>query len=216
MISGLRLVQAVYLSCIDTNSVYKWIEKIFHKTNLTEEIHQVHLKQFLSLWYIRRKPCTYLASKLALYLNRPKRASTWTLSPRSTIGCVHNDFRAYDRCKPCTYLALRLELYPNRSKWASTWASSPRSVIGCVQNDFCAYVMFGTNRAPILHWHYHCLRMDWNKIPHDQCRTFDAYGTFETIFEPMARSTQTMHLSCVKISTIPKRTKARIHFSLVT
>jgi hypothetical protein len=216
MISGLRLAQAVYLSYIDTNSVSKWIETIFHMTNVTDEIHRVHLKRFLSLWYICRKPCTYFASRLALYPNRPKRATTWTSSPRGTIGCIHNDFWAYDQCKPCTYLVLRLELSPNRPKWASTWASSPRSVIGCVQNDFCAYGMFGTNRAPILHWHYHCLRMDWNEIPHDQCHIGDPSGASKTIFEPMARSTQTVHLSCVKISTISKQTKASIHLSLIT
>jgi hypothetical protein len=32
----------------------------------------VHPKLFLSLWYVRRKPCTYLALRLALSPNVPK------------------------------------------------------------------------------------------------------------------------------------------------
>jgi hypothetical protein len=55
----------------------------------------VRPKWFLCLQYIRRKPCTYLVSRLALCPNRPKQASTCASSPRSTIGCVQNDFRAY-------------------------------------------------------------------------------------------------------------------------
>jgi hypothetical protein len=41
------------------------------------------------------KPCTYLASRLALSPNRTKWAFTWALSSRSTIRCVQNDFEAY-------------------------------------------------------------------------------------------------------------------------
>jgi hypothetical protein len=49
----------------------------------------------MSLRYVRRKPCTYLASRLAQSPNRLNRASTWASSPRSTIGCVQNNFWAY-------------------------------------------------------------------------------------------------------------------------
>jgi hypothetical protein len=45
---------------------------------------------FLSIWYVPYKPCTYLASRLALSPNRPNRASTWAPSPRSTNKCVQN------------------------------------------------------------------------------------------------------------------------------
>jgi hypothetical protein len=67
----------------------------FHMTNVTGEIDRVHPKWFLSLWYVRRKPCNYLASRLALSPNRPKQASIWASLARSTIGCVQNDFRVY-------------------------------------------------------------------------------------------------------------------------
>jgi hypothetical protein len=55
--------------------------------------------------------------------------------------------------KPWTYIASRLPLSPNRLNHASTWDSSPRSTIGFVQKNFWAYRTFGTNCAPILHWH---------------------------------------------------------------
>jgi hypothetical protein len=41
-------------------------------------------------------------------------------------------------------------------------------------------------------------------------------GASKTIFEPMVRSTQTMHLSCIKISTISKWTKRSFQLSLIT
>jgi hypothetical protein len=171
MISKWCLAQTMHLSCTDTNTVSKWIETRFQMTNVTEKIHRVRPKWFLSLLYIQRKLCTCLASRLALCLYRPK--------------------------------------------WASTWSTSSKSTIECVQNDFCAYGTFGANRAPILHWHYHHLQMDWNEIPHDQCHIGDPSGVSKIISDPMLRSAQTVHLSCVKVSTISKQTKTSIHLSLV-
>jgi hypothetical protein len=76
--------------------------------------------------------------------------------------------------------------------------------------------MFGANREPILHWHCHCLQLDWNEIPHDQCQLGDPLAVSKTTSEPMVRSPQIVHLSCVKICTISKQTKTSIHLSLVT
>jgi hypothetical protein len=142
----------VHLSCTETNTVSKWIETIFHLNLVTYENHLVYLKQFLSLWYVWRKPCTYHAPKLTLSLKGPKGDSTWPTSPRSSIGCVQNDFlRLWNIwCKLWTYLAPRLTLSPNGPKQDSTWPTSPRSSIGCVQNDLWAYGTFGANCAPIL------------------------------------------------------------------
>jgi hypothetical protein len=36
------------------------------------------------------------------------------------------------------------------------------------------------------------------------------------IFDPMVHSVQTVHLSCVKVSTITKQTEMSFHLSLVT
>jgi hypothetical protein len=170
--SMVRSTQTVQLSCSDTNTVPEWTEMRFHLSLVTLEHHRVHLKWFPSLWYVRRKPCTYLVSRLAQSPNGPKWGSTWALSPRSSVGCIQKRFLSlwYFWHKPCTNLASRLALSGNKPKRDSTWLKSPSSSIMCVQNDFWACGMFGTNRAPILHRHPHCPRIDWNEVPHDPHR----------------------------------------------
>jgi hypothetical protein len=150
------LAQTMHLSFTDTNTISKWTKTWFHKTHVTLEFPRVRPKWFMRLWFVRHKPCTYLASRLALSLNGPNQASTW--------------------------------------------ASSPRSTIGSVQNDFCAYGMFNVNCALILH--QHCLQMDQNEIRHDPRHLGVPSGASKMISEVVVRSAQTVHLSCVKISTI--------------
>jgi hypothetical protein len=147
-----RLAQTMHLFSTDTNTVSKRTEMRFHKTHVTSVFYRVCLIWFLSLWYVRHKPCTYLASRLSLSPNRLKWASTWALSLSSTIGCVQNDFLSLWHVwrKPWTYLALTLTLYPNGLKWDSTWPMSSRRSIGCIQNEFWDDGMFVANCAPIL------------------------------------------------------------------
>ena len=57
--------------------------------------HRERPKRYLTIWYIWFKPCTYLAPTLTPSPNGPKQDSTRPTSPRSSIGCVQNDFRAY-------------------------------------------------------------------------------------------------------------------------
>jgi hypothetical protein len=117
---------------------------------------------FLTLRYVQRKRCTNLASRVALSPNGPNRASGAS-SPRSPIECVQNDFLClwYVRCKLCTYLCTDTSTVSKRTK-----------------------TRFHTTRHL--------------RVPS---------GTSKTIYEPMVRSVQTMHISCVKISTISKRTE---------
>jgi hypothetical protein len=58
--------------------------------------------------------------------------------------------------------------------------------------------------------------MDQNKIRHDPRHLWVPSGASKMIAEPMVQSAQTMHLSCVKISTVSKRTETSFHFSLIT
>jgi hypothetical protein len=90
-----------------------------------------------------------------------------------------------------------------------------RCTFGCVQNNFEAYGTSGANHAAILHRYKHCLQMNQNEIPHEPCH-LPLPGVSKTIFEPVIRSTQTAHLSCIKISTISKWTETSMHLSLVT
>jgi hypothetical protein len=104
--------------------------------------------------------------------------------------------------KPWTNLALRLALSPNRPKRAITWASSSRSTIGCVQNDFWAYGTFGakpcTYRTPILTLSLNGPKLDsiWPTSP--RCLS----SVSKTIFKPMVRSSQAVHLSCSNTKTL--------------
>jgi hypothetical protein len=82
----------LHLSCTDTNTISKWTKTRFNMTHVTLDFHWARSKQFLRLWYVWNKPYTNLASRIALFLNGLNRASTWASSPRSTIGCVQNDF----------------------------------------------------------------------------------------------------------------------------
>jgi hypothetical protein len=63
-----------------------------------------------------RKWSTYLALTQTLSPNGKKRDSTCPTLPRSSIGCVENNFWAlwFIQHKPHTYLASRLALSPNR------------------------------------------------------------------------------------------------------
>jgi hypothetical protein len=148
----LCLAQIVHLSWTDNNTISKWTKTWFHMTHVTSEFHRVRPKWFLRLWYVWHKPCTYLASRLALCLNGLNRASTWASPPRSTMRCVQNNLWACGTfgAKPCTYLTSRLALSPNELNQASTRASSPRSTIRYIQNDFWSFGTFSANHAPIL------------------------------------------------------------------
>jgi hypothetical protein len=144
-----RLAQTMHLSCTNTNTISKWKEERFHMTHVTKEFHWLRAKQFLSLCYIRRKPCTYLGSRLALSPSWPSFHLSLITSKYHQVRPKRLLSRWYVRRKLCTYLAPTLTLNPNRKKWDSTWPTSPRSSIMCFQNDFRAYGTFDTNHVPI-------------------------------------------------------------------
>jgi hypothetical protein len=83
-----RMAQTMHPSCTATSTISKRTERRFYMTHITLLFHRVRPKWFLSLRYVRGKPCTYLESRLALSPKGPKRDSTRPTSPRSSIGCV--------------------------------------------------------------------------------------------------------------------------------
>jgi hypothetical protein len=105
----------------------------------------------MSLWFVRHRPCTYIASRVAVSSSGPKQTFTWGchLGVASSASKMIPEPRYIWR-KPCTYLAPTLTPSPNALKWDSTWLTSLRSSIGFVQNNFWAYGTFGANREPIL------------------------------------------------------------------
>jgi hypothetical protein len=98
------LAQTVHLPCTNTNTVSKHTKTRFDMTDVTLEFHRVRPKWFLTLLYVQRKPCTHLVSRLALCPNRPRWASTWALSPSSTIGSVQNDYQPMVRLAQTVHL----------------------------------------------------------------------------------------------------------------
>ena len=143
----------VQLSCIKISTISEQTKSSLHFSLFNYEYHRVRLKWFLSLWCIRRKPCTYILPKQTLSLNKPKQDSIWHTSLRIYIRCVLIDFLSisFVPCRPCIYLASRLALCANRPNRASTWAPSLRSTNKCVQNGFLDYGALGAKCAPILH-----------------------------------------------------------------
>ena len=109
------LAQTMHQSCTETNTISKRTKSRFQITHVIKKVYLVCSNWFMSIWYVPCKPCTYLASRLALYPNRPNWAFTLAPLPRSTspkwvliLWCI--------RSKPCTYFAPKLTQSPNISK----------------------------------------------------------------------------------------------------
>jgi len=88
------LTQTMHRFCVRISSILKCTESSFRLSLVTLKYHRERPKRFRSLWYVCCKPCTYLALKLTLSPNGPKRDCTRPMSPRSSIGCIQNDFWA--------------------------------------------------------------------------------------------------------------------------
>jgi hypothetical protein len=56
-----RSAQIVHLSCVKISTISKQTELSFH-LSLVTEYHLVCPKRLLKLWYVWRKPCTYLTT----------------------------------------------------------------------------------------------------------------------------------------------------------
>ena len=62
----------------------------------------------------------------------------------------------------------------------------------------------------------HYLQTDRNKIPLEPRHLGVPSGASKMIFGTRVHSVQNLHLSCIKITTISKRTETSIHLSLIT
>jgi hypothetical protein len=181
-----RSTQTVDLSCTKISCISKQTKTSIHLSLVTLEYHRVRPKWFLSLWYVCRKPCTYLAPMLKLSQKGLKWDSTWPTSPRCSSGVSKMILSSwYVRHKPCMNLAPILTLSPNAMKLDSTRPTSPRCSIRCVQNDLWAYGMFDANRTPILHQSQHYLQKDRNDHPLEPCHLGVPSGASKIISEPM-------------------------------
>jgi hypothetical protein len=90
------------------------------------------------------------------------------------------------------------------------------SSIECAQNNFWAYCTFGAYREPMLHGDWRYLQIDQNELPLDAHHLVVPSGVSKMIFEPIARSAQTVQQSYVEINTISKRTQMSFHLTHIT
>ena len=86
----------------------------------------------------------------------------------------------------------------------------------CVQNDFRAYGTYDANRAPILRQDWHYLQMDRNELPLEPCNLVLPLIASKTIYEPMVRLAQTMHLSFFDTNTVSIWKEVRFQMTHVT
>jgi hypothetical protein len=215
--AGERLAQTVHLSCVKICSISKWTESSIHLSLVTQEYHQVRPKSFLSLWYVRHKPCTYLASRLALYqinwIKHPlelrhlgvlsgvsKIISEPTVCLAQTVHVSCTDTNTISKWTKTRFhmTHVTLEFHSVRPKWfLRLWY---------VPHKPCTYL---ASRLALY-------QINWIKLPLEPQNLGVLSGASKIISEPMEGSMQTVHPCCVKISTITKRTKSSIHLSLVT
>jgi hypothetical protein len=191
-----HLVRAVHLSCVKISPISKRTEKSFHLSLVTKENHRVHLKRFLCLWYVWRKPCTYLTLTLTPSLNGPKQDWAWPTSPKSSIGCVQNNFLSlwYIWNKSCIYISSRLaHLQTDRNELplepchqgvpsgASKMISEPMVHLAQTMHLSC------TDTNTVSKWTK--TRFDWPTSPRSSIGCFQndfwAYGMFGTNSAPI-------------------------------
>jgi hypothetical protein len=76
--------------------------------------------------------------------------------------------------------------------------------------------MFATNHAAILRQDYHNLQIDQYEHPLEFRHLGVPSSASKTIYEPMVRLVQTVHLSCTETNTVSKSTVTTFHMTIVT
>jgi hypothetical protein len=72
------------------------------------------------------------------------------------------------------------------------------------------------NCAPIWRRDSHYLQIDQNEVPLDSRHLRILLGAPKMIFEPVARSAQTVHLYCIEINSISEENEMSFHLTHVT
>ena len=113
-----HLAQTMHLSCTNTNTISKQKRSEIPHEPRHQGVPSGASKMFLILWYVQRKPCTYLASRLALYVRKAETIFHLSLVTYWYHRVHPKGFMSlwYVQRKPCTYLALTLTLPPNGKK----------------------------------------------------------------------------------------------------
>jgi hypothetical protein len=220
------LARTVHLSLSDTKTISKRAKKRFHMTRVALEFHRMDPKWYWSLWYVRCKPCTYLASRLALSPNGPtltqspnglKRDSTRPTSPGSSTMCVQNNFRAYG-----LFGANRaLILHQHWHYLQTDQNEDPHDPHNLVVPSGASKMIFEPMVCPVQTMHLSCvkishLQMDQNELPLEPRHLGVPSGASKMIYETMVCLPRTVHQSYANINIVSTWTETRFHLSLMT
>jgi hypothetical protein len=148
-----HFTQTAHLSCVKISTISKRTQTSFHLCLITKEYHQVRPK---------REPMVYSAQTLHLYCTdsntTSKRIETrfhMTHSPRSSIGCVQDDFWA-DGTFDTNRAPFLHQNYHYLQIDSNKLPLEPHHLgvsLGACKTIFWADGTFGANHAPILHRH---------------------------------------------------------------
>jgi hypothetical protein len=168
----------------------------------------------MSLWCICRKPHTYLAPTKTFSPDGAQWDSTWSMSPRSSIGCLQNDFQPYGTFDTICATILRQDYNYLQTDWnelpleprhlgvpssVSKMISKPMIRLAQTMHVSCTDTYTVSKQTET---RFHSPR--------------SSNGCVQNNSEPMVRSVQTIHVSSIKISTISNQTETSYDLSLVT
>jgi hypothetical protein len=172
----------------------------------------VHVKLFVSLWYVHCKPCTYLMSRSALSPNGPNRAPPDPRHLGAPLGVSKLIYEPMVRLMQIVHLSCTD--INTVSKWPKTrfhtthvnyefhWVRPQLFMsLWYLQCISCTYLFSRLALSP----------NGLNRAPPDPRHLEVPSGASKTIYEPMVCLTQIEHLSCTVANTVSKQIETRFH-----
>ena len=172
----------------------------------------------MSQWYVPRKPCTYLASRLALY---PNGQNELPFEPRHLVV---PSGASKTICKPMVHLAQTMH-----QSCTDTDTVSKRKRSQIPQDPRHLGVPSGASKMisePIIcstqTVHLSCAKISTiclkgqNDLPVEPGYLVVPSSASKMIYEPLVRPAQTMHLSCIETNPASKRKEVRFQMTHVT
>ena len=164
--------------------------------------HRVRPKRYMSLWYVWRNPCTYLALTVTPSRNGPNKIP---LDPRYLevpSGASKTIFEPMVRLAQSVHISyINTNTISKQTERDFTWPTSPRSSIECIQNDIRACGTFSANvHLSYINTNTISKWTKWDSTWPTSPRSF--IGVSKMISEPLVRLSQIMHKSYINTKTI--------------
>ena len=156
-------------------------------TDVTKEFHRVRPKRYLSLWYVKNNPCTYVTSTLTPFANGSNEIPQDPRHLEVASGASKTISKTMVRLAQTVHLSY-INTNTITQRYLSLWY---------VQRKPCTYLTSTLTPYP----------NEPNEIPRDPRHQGVPLGVSKTISEPMVHLAQTVHLSYINTNTISKRTE---------